>query len=195
MFHRGSLKLNNGDNDISSNVAAAIRDGNEDAYIMVYESCVDSLKQFLIYLTGSANDAEEFAQEVFIRLWEQREMINPDKNIKSYIFRIAKNMVLNHIRDSKNFEAIDDNYQIDAGEAYVADESMIAKDTELLIEIAIESMPVRRRKVFRMYRDGMSHEEISKELGITASNVRKYVMRARKDIKDMIAIITFFLLN
>lgn len=178
---------------VSPDVIRALRDGDENAYIKVYNSFVDPLKRFLICLIGSAEDGEELLQEVFIKIWESRENIDPEKNIKSYIFSIARNKALNFFRSNKGYELLDKDIDVAAGDYYVADQAMIARDTELLIEIAVESMPRQRKEVFRMYQNGMDYEQIAAKMDITVPNVRKYVMRARNDIKDVMAVMAFFL--
>lgn len=155
---------------------------------------IESLHGFLARLTGSAEDGEEIMQDVFVRLWENRANLNPAKNIKSYIFTIAKNAALFYLREKKQFLNLDYGFESMAGDYYVADERMIAKDTQLLINIAVCNMPENRRRVFKLHQEGYSYEEIADMLHITQDNARQHVARARADVKDILAIISFFII-
>lgn len=76
---------------------------------------------------------------------------------------------------------------------YSTDDPLIARDTKLMIDIAVENMPRIRRRVFELYREGYDNEQIARELDITKENTKKHLTRARQDIRELLTLLLFFL--
>lgn len=168
-----------------------LSEGDHEAYETIYLHYVNPLLRFMAKFTGSYEEGEEVVQDVFVRLWGNRHRVDPTRNIKSFLFTIARNAALDRIKKKHRFSDVAD-YDTDAGGGYIADEKMIAKDTRLLIEIAVGNMPRNRREVFRMHQEGLSYSEIAQRLNISVDNAQQYVSRARKDIKEILTLILFF---
>lgn len=187
-------KMPDGQTDVSYETLDAMRKGNHDAYREVYLHYVDSVLEFLKALTKSEDDAEEIAQEVFISLWEKRAKIDPHKNIRGYIYTYARNAVLNYFRRKK----VEDKYlyftENEARQYETSDDIMIARETELLIKIAVERMPSRRKAVFQMSRfDGLSNDDIATKLNISKNTVENHLTSAIRDIRRLLALFVFFI--
>lgn len=181
------------ENKVTPEVVLAIRQGDEDAYRLAYYRYRNDLLQFLLRLTGSREESEDILQTVFIQLWENRERLDPDKNFKSYLFTICKNAALHYLRDSRRYEvsSLLPDIPYDSGEE--TDQEMITRETRLLIEIAVSNMPENRKAVFTLYQEGLTYEEIADRLQMTQPNVRKHIMRARNDLRELLGLIAFFL--
>lgn len=177
---------------VTPEVVQRMCDGDEDAYRTIYYRYSRPLLAFLTKLTGSQDESEDILQAVFIWIWENRAKIDSGRNIKSYIFTISKNAALKYLRDNRRHEELSEAFDNIAGEYTVADEAIMTKETMLLVEITINNMPRNRKEVFKLYPEGLSYEEISRKLNITQDNARKYVMRARNDIREVLAVIAFF---
>ncbi len=195
---RSSRKRRSGDrreaggtaHDIPRGVLQALKEGNHDAYDEVYIRYRDPIYNFLKILTRSDVAAEEIAQEVFVNVWEKRDKINPAKNIKSYLYTIARNAALQYFNRQKVHGRFTD-FSAAAGnsESVSSEELVIAKETEILIEIALSRMPAQRRRVFEMsHYEGLSNEIIAEQLEISKSNVTSHLSNARKDIKEVLAL-------
>lgn len=178
---------------VSTQVLEALRDGDHAAFKTVYLYYVNPLQRFVTLLIGSFEDAEEIVQGVFIKLWEIRDRIDPERNIKSYLYTISRNAALDYIRAKRPSTPIENVEMLEAGET--PDKDMIGEETKAMIEVAISSMPRKRREVFLLYLKGLSNQEIAEQLNITEGNVRQYILRGRNDIKGLLGIITFFLLG
>lgn len=179
---------------VNTDVLQALQAGDHRAYDKIYLCYKEPIEQFLVKLLGSREDAGDVLQELFITVWEKRESIDPNGNIKGYLFTIARNAAFKCIAQKKlrySGEGI-------AGELLpddlTADSKLIARDTRLLIEIAINSMPAARREVITLYREGLSYDEIAERLAITKGNVQKHISRARIDLRELLGLVTFFLL-
>lgn len=178
---------------VTPEVVRALRDGDQQAYVTVHLHYVNPLKRFLVRLTGSEEDSREILQDVFMKVWEYRERIDPERSIKSYLYAISKNAALNYLRIKQRYSALPETDGYGDEVYYDASEELVSEETRLLVEIAIENMPQKRREVFRLYQEGLSYEEIAARLDITQNNVRQYILRARRDISEIMALVTFFL--
>ena len=88
-------------NALDKPYAMLLQQGNDRAFNYFFNKYVDLVFQFSKSYIKSDVEAEEITQQVFIKLWERRERINPDKSFKNYLFTI----VMNTIRDAFNEKA------------------------------------------------------------------------------------------
>ena len=179
---------------ITPELLAALRDGGHEAFKIVYIHYSGSLRRFLAVLTRSEDEAEEITQDVFVRLWEKRSGIDPGKNIRTYLYTMAKNQLMNRFEHGKVKQRFEKLHTGGEEMNPASDEILIAQETEILIELAVSRMPKQRRKVFELSRlEGMSNEMIAKELNLSKETVAAHLSYARKDIKEVIALLLLFL--
>lgn len=129
-------------------------------------------------------DADDIAQEVFVKAFTALENFRGDANLYTWLYRIAVNLSINHIRKQKVRNAVDiDDYlpflsrQADQHTNVVRDENVS------LIEEAIESLPEKQRAVFLMrYYDEMPYEQISSILGTSVGGLKANYHHAVKKV-------------
>lgn len=183
--------------EITPELIEALRSGDHTAYGNLYLGYVDSLTMFLRMLLGSKEEAEEIAHDVFLNIWENRESINSHLNIKGYIYKYAKNLALDQLRRRKVKDRYAERvYYSTEGFDLSPDETVIGKETELIIRIAIENMPKRQREVFEMSRyEGLSNKEIAAKLGISESTVRLHIHNTVKHLRELVALFIYLFLS
>ncbi|MCD8072830.1 MAG: RNA polymerase sigma-70 factor [Alistipes sp.] len=151
------------------------------------------VRSFIDSIIRSTEDAEELAQDIFVKLWENRHSLDPGRQIGSYLYTSARNSALNYLKH----KYVHDEYARGAlltGEGSADGGDIIeAKETELLIEMTVAGMPEQRQKIYRMSRmAGRSNEEISQEMNISKKTVENQISLALKDIKRVISLFAFF---
>lgn len=131
-------------------------------------------------------DAEEVLQDVFMKLWNNKEKINASQNFDNYLFTIAKNTVLDKI---KSYKLEKENLS-----KYFAHHKTVATDQteqhilhhelqQLLAEVLIE-LPPKRRRIFEMNRlEGYTYQQITEALQISSGTVEKQMSKALKVVK------------
>ena len=183
-------------NGVTPDMVAALRDGDVHVFRKVYEGNISHMVNFLRKLTGSDEDAYDITQEVFGVLWEKRGNISPDKNIKNYLFTIARHMAFRHMSQKKGFPVSDPGERtLDlVSDTRGAGDGVDAEDMQLLIDIAIANMPAQRRSVFNLYRDGLTHDEIAEKLDTTKATVKQQLSHARREIRELMFLIALFML-
>lgn len=139
-------------------------------------------------LTRSENDAHDIAQRVFVELWEKRDRIDPQKNVKGFLFTTARFYTLNFFDHQKvqekyrQFKLHNDDIF-----GHSLDEVVIGKETELVLKIAISKMPGQRQKVFRMkFEEGLSNDEIADRLGLSYETVKGHVKIGKKELRKVL---------
>lgn len=181
---------------VSPEIVRAFRDGDHLAFEKIYYHYSNSINNFLKLLTRSEELANDITQETFISAWERRSQIDENKNIKTYLYTIARNAAITYFNREKLFEKYATYMSaVPEGDAATSEEILIAKETEILIRIAISRMPKLRRRVFELSRyEGWSNERIADELEIKTSNVYDHLYQANKDIREILVSFLLFIL-
>lgn len=180
-------------NAITPETLNELREGSHEAYRTIYLTYKESIEFFLFKLTRSEEEAREITQEIFVNVWEKRRQVDTAKSIKSYLYSIAKNSALNYFAHQKVVERYHTANPFTEEAGCVSDEQLIARETELLIEIAVSRMPKQRRRIFELSQyEGLSNEEIATRLEMNKLTVANHLANARKDIKDILTL--FFIL-
>ena len=171
---------------LSAKLFEAIREGNSYAFAAYYTGFVDPLVYFLRKIVGDEEDAREIAQDVFVQLWETRDQIQPDKQLDSFVYTIARNMALKVLRKRETHSRFyDEQLYIQDDEGISADEILISKETEELLNDVQNSMPPQRRMAFQLSRnEGLSYEEIATRMGLSVDTVKTHIRLALKDIRE-----------
>ncbi len=152
--------------------------------ISEYNRCVndvsDGLYRFLLKNTKERALAQDLVQEAFMRLWERHKDIDVEKG-KSWLFTTAYRAMIDHIRKQSRMETLDtDKDTTDTiGHGY--------SDLKEILNKAVEQLPEIQRSVI-LWRDyeGYSYREIGEIAGLSESQVKVYIFRARIFLKKFI---------
>lgn len=159
---------------------------DEAAFSELYIRFKDRLYYFCLNLLKSREEANDIVQEIFIRIWESRNFINPDLSFSSFLYTMARNRILNHFRDVDIDEKVK---SILAQRTPLEDNSietdLIYSEYQKILKEAIEALPPQRKKIFNMSREeNMSHKEIATQLGISVNTVQEHISESLRFIKN-----------
>ncbi|MFO7922442.1 MAG: RNA polymerase sigma-70 factor [Bacteroidales bacterium] len=172
---------------------------NKDIFQNLFEKYYPNLCRFASGYLGDHDTAEEIVQQVFINLWNQKDSIDPERPVKSYLFTSVKNRCLNHIRDRKKFR----NYYLDIETDLiipVAEKDIIKEeDLEKQLAKALDKLPEKCREVFMLCRfEDMKYKDVAEKLGISQKTVETQMSKAlkilREEFKDLLFLILFLFL-
>lgn len=142
------------------------------------------------FLKGFIKDEEEacdMAQDIFFKVWTNRESISKVSSLKAYLYRMARNMVYDYYEHSLVKESYEQKQQSSSTYADLIEEDLYAQELSILIDIAIEQMPEQRRRIFKMSRkDGLSNDEISQRLQINKRTVENHITQALADLREVV---------
>jgi RNA polymerase sigma-70 factor (ECF subfamily) len=133
--------------------------------------------------------ARDLAQDIFLKLWDQRHQLSKVQNFPSFLYVITRNLVHDHLR-KKVFRESNREYLINyfsRAEA-TAPELLESKEMDDLLYASIDKLPPKLRQVLKLGRlEGLSHEEIAARMGITPQSSRTYMVRALAALNKVMA--------
>lgn len=151
----------------------------------IFEQYYTPIKNFLYYKCGDIDQSEDLAQDAFVKLWDKRDEVQLD-TVKSYLYTIANNMLLNKIRHDKvvvNFAEHNKNKQ----EEYSPEFQLQEKEFKQELEDVISQMPEKQREVFLMNRiEEMTYKEIAERLELSVKAVEKRMHGALSHLREHI---------
>ncbi len=159
--------------------------GREMAFNYFYEKYSLQLYRKLLKMVQIDVVAEELLQDLFMKIWENRDKIDPQQSFKAYLYRIAERIVYDYFRKLAR-EAKASNFIIanssDVDEQFDAD--LLETEMRSKIQEAIAKLPEQQRIVFNLCKiEGKSYEEVGHILGITPGTINTHITRATKKIK------------
>lgn len=177
-----------------------LREGSKDAFRTLYDRYGLKIHRFAFSYLKSEHDAEELVQEVFLKLWDKKAMLDSSLNIRSFIFKIAVNTIYDFIR-RKNVEKAFHDFTL--GNVEYANETwheVVYNDMLGQIQGLIEKMPSQRQKIFNLSKEqGLTNDEIAESLGLSKRTVENQIYRATAFLKknlnldSSIAVLFFYL--
>lgn len=146
------------------------------------------------------DEANGVVQEAFVKLWEIRNELNADSNLKNFLFTLVKNNCLNILKrrqillkHHERIKGIELNYQYESLNRIDAD-FLEYKELKEKIDLAIQNLPEHCRVVFEMSRfEDLKNREIAEKLGVTQKTVEAHLTKAlkilRNELKDYLPFI------
>ncbi len=141
----------------------------------IYNYCLRILK--------SPQNAKDVTQETFIKVYTHRRDINPEKNIKTWIFTIATNTAYDFLRGKKRKKEIslDEKDETISGlEAYYVEEGLVPDVDKALLKIN----PEYSKALLLFYQQGFSYQEIADILSMPINTVKTHIMRGKEQLKE-----------
>ena len=167
-------------------ILSELLEGNEHAFEQIYKLYSPRLFGRLMKLVKSEPQAEEILQDVFLKIWEHRSSIDPEKSFRSYLFKIAENKVYDFFRKVARDKNMESQLTALSTSDYTTLEAFMSNDENLtILQNAIDGLPPQRQQVFRMCKlQGKSYKEASELLGISVSTISDHIVKGTKSIKD-----------
>ena len=166
-----------------------LRNASKKSFDILYHRYSGKLYNFVMKVSkGDSYIAEELVQRTFIKVWETRDYINPEKSFISYLCTIAKNMLLNEY-EHQTIQFIYEQY-VKVKESDNDNSTENEVDKKLLedyIDKLADELPPKRREIFILSRkDGLSNKMIAKQLNISESTIETQLSKALEFMKSQI---------
>jgi RNA polymerase sigma-70 factor (family 1) len=140
-------------------------------------------------LTKSDQLAKDIIQDVFLKLWDQRNLISSIINIEAWLYRVTENKIIDFLRkasaDNRLKEKIWDQLQqiVNESEQYLA-----AKEYNQIILKAIDQLPPQRKLIYQLNKEnGMNYREIADELHLSKHTVKNQLSTAVQSVRNFLA--------
>ena len=166
--------------------------GDREAFHIIFTQYFEKVKYFINNIIKSDADSEDLAQDLFVKIWNIKEMMDQVNSLNAYMYKMARNSAINYTRrkihHSVSLDTVDD---IPVG--FSSEDEYFAKEKELLLKLVLANMSEQRRLIFVMSREeGASNEEIAHQLNISKHTVENNISMALKTIKQVITSLAIF---
>jgi RNA polymerase sigma-70 factor (ECF subfamily) len=149
-----------------------------------YNECVtlyaDNVYRFIVKNLHHEEDARDVVQSAFEKLWINRQAVE-NSSRKSYLFTVAYNQMIDHIRKNKRM-----SYREEFSEAAAGAEKPRMDTKRILNEALAKLNETQRSLVMLKDYEGYSYEEIGQIMNLNESQVKVYLHRARLLLRDYI---------
>lgn len=177
--------------EITTNKDLLLRIQKDDrvAYYKLYTRYAGKLYAFAMKYLKQKQDAEQIVQDVFIAIWLERKHIRIDSSFDAYLFRIAYNKTISHLRkkmsEQKYIEYIKSVQQ--AYEPVDLMNEIYFRELNNKINFLLDGLTPQQRQIFSMSREeGLTHKEIADKLEISVNTVKKHISNILKVFRSEI---------
>ncbi len=158
---------------------------NKKTFEEIYKKHYISMCLFSASIVKNKESAEIVVNDVFYKIWKNKEKLNINTSIKSYLFRAVRNTSINFLKSNKNFENIEDSIWLNDNILNNDKDPLISKEIEKEILEVIEKLPEKRKIVFKLNRiEGYKNKEIAKKMNISEKTVKNQLTEALKFLRE-----------
>lgn len=167
-------------NELLSRVA----EGDQSAFRQLVFIYSDKVFFHALTFVKTWHQAEEVAQDIFLHIWEKREKLTQVQQFDNYLFIVSKNFLISFMRKKvRDFKTLEESDEFTPSAATQYE----LKETGSLLQKAIRQLPDQKRRVFELiHLDGLSQEEVARQLGIATRTVRWNLVSAINGIRDFL---------
>jgi RNA polymerase sigma-70 factor (family 1) len=163
-----------------------LQKGNIKAFEKIFSLFHKQIYKFCLNLYKSEDEAKETVQKVFVALWEQREQVDENKPLGTYLYAIARYMIYQDFRQKVYKKAAFDHFMLTSSDTNESTkDEVLFNELVNFLESQIERLPERQREIFKLSRfTGLTYRQIADQLSITENTVDTQIRRALKFIRD-----------
>lgn len=152
--------------------------------VHAYDEYYASIQQYIAYRINHKYDAEDLAQDVFVRLLDYKQMLRPE-TVRYFIYTIARNMVTDYIRRYYKRQEIDyflyETLPVTSNET---EEKLLADNIAELEHLKVQAFPAQRKAVYTLNRyEEQSVPEIAELLNLSRRTVENHLFLGRKEVR------------
>lgn len=165
-----------------------LQNGDVIAFDIIYTHYADIIALRLHRLIKLPAIVEEIHQDVFIRLWNHRNNIDPNTVLRAYLFTIARNLAIDFYRKAARDKELESQLVDYVTHSYNHIDTLLNyKETKEIIESVISKLPPRRQQVFRMIKmEGKSYIEASQYFGVSMSTIKDHMEKSAEFLKHQL---------
>ena len=170
-------------------IAGRIRKGDIEAFESLFRSSHVSLVRYAKSILKDTDTAEEIVQDLFFRLWKDREKIQIESSLNGYLFRSVYNRCMHHIEHKRVQQKYEADMLYSGSESPETPEEVLQYDQlRSVIAGTLENLPGRCGEIFYLNRfEGLKYREIADRLSVSVKTVEANMGRALKEFRKVLA--------
>ena len=169
-------------------LVAALQGDSVAAFDALYRMYFPAVYANILHLVKDSTAAQDIVQEVFIRLWEKRKLLQTGQPVGNWLFVVSYNRSLNHLRSTLRQRLKLAALAPDTVESEEEEWEVTSIQLDML-ERAIDKLPPQRKKVFLLCKmQGKTYAEAATELQISHYTVKEHITKASRFIRDYVRV-------
>ena len=186
---------NDAENQRSVELMLSVKNGDQEAFCELVKLHQNAVIGTVAKMLGNASEAEDIAQQVFLRLWKSAPRYEVKAKFTTFLFTIARNLVFNETRRKQRRKEHSLEEQEENSFTEISDQHSPAPDDEILkvelraqVDRAIQALPEKQRMavILRRY-ENMPYEQIADVLELSVSAVKSQLFRARTALRELLS--------
>lgn len=172
-----------------SDIIGRIRQGDKQEFEKLFRSSYVSLVRYAKTMLRDHDAAEEIVQELFFRLWQDRQTLTVKSSLNGYLFRSVHNRALHYIEHQKvvSRHVGEMTVRAELGSEPVT-EAIYYSELQTRVARVLERLPERCRLIFRMSRfEGLKYNEIADKLAVSLKTVEADMGKALREFRKALA--------
>lgn len=172
-------------------LVARAQSGDSDAFALLVHRYHAPVIHFCYRMAGSRQDAEDVAQEVFLRLHRYLNRLNPQAKFSTVLFGIARNLTLNYLRDMKRrgrgrTQSLEGQAELESGSGRPGHDARM-REIESHLEAAMARLTPEHRMIVHLREiEGMDYDGIAEVLHCRKGTVKSRLARAREQLRILL---------
>ena len=165
---------------------ALLADGSEYAFQMIYDRHRNRIYQTAIRYLKSPQLGQEVVQDVFMKLWFQRQELRPDHPIEAWLYTVARNNIFNRLKKiASEWKALDHLAHFSPATIDAVSQKIDTDEYGAMLQQALKALPTQQHKVFELARrEKLSYVQIGELLKISPLTVKTHMSRALQHIRQ-----------
>lgn len=170
---------------VQRNLIIRLKKGDEQAFTEIYNAYSKPMYLKVLRMVKYKDTADELVQELFIKLWDNKEKIDPEKPFQSFMYTIAQNLVYNYFRKVASDNTLVESLLLRGTDHDLsAEELLLNKETAALLNQAIDQLSPQRKIAFNLCKiEGKSYEEASQIMGVSVPTINSHITQSLQSIR------------
>lgn len=169
------------------NLIFHLKNGNEAAYAYLVETYNHWLCVYANSLLNNTSIAEDVVQNVFVKVWENRNSLKPTHSIKGFLYRSVYNGCINAYKKNRSVTVLERKYIEELDRIVEERDTEVLEKLTRLVKLAIEELPPKCKEIFLLSKkEGLTNIEISEYLGISKNTIERQINIAFSKIRESV---------
>ncbi|HCC52396.1 MAG TPA: RNA polymerase sigma-70 factor [Porphyromonadaceae bacterium] len=182
-------------NNAEQSLIQALKQGSHKAFDRIYQMYSKRLYAYSLQFTKSPEEAEDIVQDVFVKIWTNRDHIRQNETLRSLLFIMAKHHLINAYRSRLNHPVYEE--YVKYTETLSADDAhynLEYNEFAQYVRSTIRTLPPTQQKVIVLSRmQQLSNKEIAEKLSLSKQTVKNQLSLGLKSLKDKLGEVSFIL--
>jgi len=158
--------------------------GDAESFTILFNHHWPRVYSSILVISKSPSVAEDIAQEIFTRLWKEREKAADIRDLAAYLFIAARNKVLNRL-SKMEVELAYQSYML-YREPDQQDQ-VTSRELHQLVQSGMQQLPPQQQRAFQLSRlQGLTHDQIAAEMQISRATVKEHIVKALATIRQFL---------